>query len=307
MVRQTEPTYIGLRIDVDTCRGAREGVPALLALLQKYNLKASFFFSVGPDNSGRQFWRLWDPGYFKEFVRTALAGVRHNFNGALWRGPMIGKRIADVVQETDQLGHEVGLHAWDHHKWMMKTDRMQPFELRMELEKGYQWLSQVVGHDITCSAAAGWRCSAPSIIEKEAFPFRYNSDCRGKCIFIPDDGHVPQIPVTLPTYDELIYRQGVTRKTYNKAVIEQIRPHQLNVYNIHADIEGGTQLELFKQWLEQVCSMGMKVVPLGELLAHESLQLPKDSIVHVKDDEHQWKSHQASELSLQARTSVPIN
>src|SRR5579859_2558712 len=53
-----ERTHIGLKVDVDTLRGTREGVPRLAALFKKLKVDASFYFSVGPDHTGRAMRRV---------------------------------------------------------------------------------------------------------------------------------------------------------------------------------------------------------------------------------------------------------
>lgn len=108
----------------------------------------------------------------------------------------------------------------------------------------------------------------------------YHSDCRGSSIFRPlVDGKplTPQIPVTLPTYDELIGRRGISDENYNAVLLELIEAQKLNVLTIHAEVEGIAKQDLFREFLEESARRGISFVPLGKLLP-ESGEIPLGSI-----------------------------
>lgn len=269
----TDPiTRVGLRIDVDTFRGTRDGVPRLLDIFARHHIHATFFFSVGPDNMGRHLWRLLKPAFLIKMLRSnaaSLYGWDILLAGTFWPGRQIGKALGDIMKTTAGAGHEVGLHAWDHHKWQKQVERMSGAQSRAEIRKGFEGLSQILSHNPVCSAAAGWKCTEQVVLEKETFGFRYNSDCRGDTIFRPVvNGQVcaPQIPVTLPTYDEIIGCNGITNANYNETILDLIQPGKLNVLTIHAEVEGIICAAMFEDFLERAQERRIQFVPLSDLL-----------------------------------------
>lgn len=269
---EDSPLTVGLRVDVDTWRGTRDGVPALLKIFAERDILASFFFSVGPDNMGRHLWRLLKPRFLIKMLRSnaaSLYGWDILLRGTLWPGPIIGRGLSQLIRDTDTAGHEVGFHAWDHHRWQARSERLSRNEMRVEMTQGMDMLKDILGHPVSCSAAAGWKCNDDVLLEKQRFGYAYNSDCRGVSIFRPQVGQTlcsPQIPVTLPTYDEVIGRAGISDENYNAYILNQLKPDALNVYTIHAEVEGIARCELFKQFLQLAAQGKIHFVSLGSLL-----------------------------------------
>ena len=279
---------IGLRIDVDTFRGTKIGVPDLCEILSTHNLTASFFFSVGPDNMGRHLWRLLRPAFFFKMLRTkasSLYGWDILLKGTFLPGPVIGDRLADIIRAVSNKGHEIGLHAWDHYHWQTHIDTMDPPTLRRSLIKGFDELMRITGTPPSCSAAPAWKCSKQVLLEKERLSFQYNSDCRGRSVFYPTvDGKTlsqPQIPVTLPTYDEVIGHQGVSERNYNDYILSLAQPEKLNVLTVHAEVEGISHAKMFDRFLKKARSKGMTFVPLGTFLK-DNTPIEKSSIERGK-------------------------
>lgn len=263
---------IGLRVDVDTLRGTRLGVPVICRTLAEHGWRASFFFSVGPDNMGRHLWRLFRPRFLIKMLRSnapALYGWDILLRGVFWPGPMIGPRCAEAIQAAAAAGHEIGLHAWDHQAWQARVERWPEETIRNQLRRGYDLLAGIIGRPPAASAAPGWRCTPRALSVKDEFGFAYNSDCRGESVFCPRvDGRrlrTPQVPVNLPTYDELIGHDGVTAGNYNRRLLDLIQPDHYNVLTIHAEVEGIAAAELFREFAEAVAARGGRCCPLGDL------------------------------------------
>jgi len=264
----------GLRIDADTFRGTRLGVPNLCKLLESRSIQATFYFSVGPDNMGRHLRRLLKPAFLTKMLRSKAPGLYGwdiLLRGTFGNGPVIGEKLQDIIRQVSDAGHEIGLHAWDHHAWQAEIDSMDPESIFHSIEHGFAALARITGKPPVTSAAPGWKCNNRVLLEKSKFPFKYNSDCRGTDIFLPlIDGkqlNQPQVPVTLPTYDEIIGTNSISDSNYNEHIISLMRNNALNVLTIHAEVEGLSRQQLFTDFIGKFYDKNGTFLPLGKLLA----------------------------------------
>jgi undecaprenyl phosphate-alpha-L-ara4FN deformylase len=202
--------------------------------------------------------------------------------GTFWPGPVIGERLPHVLRTAAKGGHEVGFHAWDHYGWQAHIDTMESHAIHHHLSIGVELLERTLDSTITCSAAPAWKCNDLVLLEKSKFPFRYNSDCRGESIFLPvvqgQELSQPQIPVTLPTYDEAIGRNGVSESNYDDYMLSLLEPEKLNVLTTHAEVEGIACGAMFQRFVKMAQSRGASFVPLGAFL-EDSPQIGRGALV----------------------------
>ena len=242
---------LALKIDVDSHRGYREGVPSLLELFDRRNIIASFFFSMGPDKL---------PGFWSRLRGETC--------------PTIISSAPGIIRDADRRGHDCGIHAWNPQEWKRDLDRLPVTTLEAILRKAVKNYIERTGHAPHGSAAPGWCVSDMSLRIQDELNVEYGSDTLGFYPFIPKMGRkifsTPQIPTTLPQLEQV-------RKQHPALKIEQLASTMieslqdgLNVLSLRAENEGIAQLELMEKILE--CCKSNEVRVLDLLSVSKTLQ-----------------------------------
>ncbi|GFO67026.1 4-deoxy-4-formamido-L-arabinose-phosphoundecapren ol deformylase [Geomonas limicola] len=263
---------IALKVDVDTFAGTRDGVPRLLEIMERAGIKATFYFSMGPDNSGKAIRRVFTrKGFLKKMLRTGAPsayGLRTMLYGTLLPAPDIAASFPGILKETAARGHETGVHCWDHVYWHDYLPRLSRDRVASELKRAAELFQRIIGTAPQSTAAPGWTVSATSLELQDAMNLEYCSDGRGYAPFYPVfDGkrfNTLQIPSTWPTLDEILGANGIDAGNVNDFYLSQMK-NGLNVHTIHAEMEGGVMAESFIDLIERLKNKGARFVTLYEV------------------------------------------
>ena len=272
-----EHTRIGLKVDVDTLRGTREGVPRLMALLGRLGMDATFYFSVGPDNTGRAMRRVFRKGFAQKVARTSVLkhyGLKTLLYGVLLPGPDIGRLAGGVMRSVHDAGFEVGLHTYDHVRWQDYVAGATAAWTRAEFERGLTAFERVFGFAPQSHAAAGWQINAHGLELEREYGLRYASDTRGGAPFFPvlaqGISTCPQLPTTLPTFDEILGLDGVDESSIADAVFRLSAAadplgETLQVFTLHAELEGMRLLDAFESLLVKWRESGASIMRMAKI------------------------------------------
>ena len=261
---------LGLKIDVDTYWGMKNGVPCLLQTLKEFNLKGTFFLSIGPDNSGRAALQLIkNPLFLRKMMRTkaaALYGWKTALYGTLLPAPMIALSFPEIVKEIIAAGHEVQFHAWDHRRWQDELANKSESWIRQWFAKGIAGFEKLTGNKPTAFGAPSWLIDDRVMAIIKEYKFEYLSCTRAKTLFIHEIANVLEIPSDLPCFEEIAAQKSVS------IISELIKYGDTHVLPVHAEVEGGMFNEKFKQLLKSALDMGSSIVPLKEIKSKLTLQ-----------------------------------
>jgi len=250
---------LALKIDVDTYQGIRDGAARLASYLQSEKIPASFFVSLGPDNSGWAAVRVFrHPGFLKKMQRTSavsLYGLRTVLSGTLWPARPMGTSFAAELRRWRDLGFEVSPHGYDHILWHDRAAAWDPSRAAEELAKTVDVYRHIFGENPRSFAAPGWQAGPGTWQAMESLDLLYHSDTRGEAPYYPavNGKTLPtlEIPTTLPTWDEMLAWDGVTADSLPDRTWSLLSGDRLNVWTIHAEFEGTAYFPQFKAFIDR--------------------------------------------------------
>ncbi len=245
-----------IKIDVDTFHGMKDGIPRMLSLFDELKIKASFFVTMGPDNSGKALRRIFmHRGFLKKMLRTKagkMYGKRTLFYGTLLPAPRVGESAPELLREIEKRGHEVSIHGYDHVKWHDFVERMNEKKTREEFMKAVAAYEKIFNRKPASSAAPGWQLTPSSLKAQNELKLVYISDTRGQFPYFPKVGgkvhDTLELPTTLPTMDEVI--GAVSDENMLASLVSRAEKQKLCVFTAHTEVEGMSYFSQFKKFLE---------------------------------------------------------
>jgi undecaprenyl phosphate-alpha-L-ara4FN deformylase len=270
---------LGLKIDVDTYRGMKSGVPRLLSLLRAEGLRATFYLSIGPDASGRALLQvLKNPLFLRKMVKTgagSLYGFRTALYGTLLPSPLIALSFPELVRQVIAEGHEVQFHAWDHRRWQDELTARPEGWIREWFEKGLEGFERLMGQRPSSFGAPAWLIDDRVLSILRGYNFAYLSCTRASSPFIHEGTELIEIPSDLPCFEEI----GFTAS--DDPLLAALGSGSIHVLPVHAEVEGGLMGDRFVHLMHAVKKMDYRILPLGEilpLLDRESLPVRRFSL-----------------------------
>jgi len=295
---------LALKIDVDTFRGTRDGVPRLAEILRRHGAGATFLFSLGPDHTGRAVRRALRPGFMGKVKRTSVLehyGLKTLMYGTLLPGPDIGRRCAAELRAVRDAGFECGIHCWDHVRWQDFVAAQDAAWTERELRRACDRFEEVYGTPARVHGAAGWQTNVHAARFLARKGFAYTSDTRGTHPYLPvwagepvrtgepmrtgEPVALPELPTTLPTLDELIGLDGVTPDNVADRLLALTArpPEHGHVYTLHAELEGARLAPAFERLLAGWRAQGYRLAALGDVAASLAVDgLPRHEVVFAE-------------------------
>lgn len=186
----TEKTFT-LRVDLETHKGIKEGVPKLLDLLKKYGIKASFYLTMGGESNPLEIFKNRGDMKSSGERKIKVWSLKDKLRMAINPKNFVRENIK-VLQRIINEGHELGLHGWKHREW---TRALEKISIPIRIKKSYEEYVRLFHKKPISWASPGFNVNEKVLRSLEENNILLTSDFTGEK---PEHyGKIKNIPITI--------------------------------------------------------------------------------------------------------------
>ncbi|MBS3934585.1 MAG: hypothetical protein KGZ43_00305 [Sulfuritalea sp.] len=242
---------IALRIEA-TGYGARHVLPALAGMLRTRNAGASFVFALGSD----------------------------------WLGRSLARHCLGTLRQLRDACFDLGFYGWEPDLSPRRIARADAAWTAARIGRMHQTFLRAFESPPTLHAAPGWLSHPHALRLTQRLGLACASDTRGRHPFVPVwNGEIvrcPQIPVTLPTLDELAAAPNTASADPVAALLALTAdpPPHGHVFSLNADRSALRSIQAIERLLTGWSEQGYAIVSVQGLASRFTLDgLPRHEIV----------------------------
>lgn len=238
---------VGLKIDIFAREGLQETLPAVLEMLNEYQLEATFFPALGPDPA-------------------ATAGL---LGGLSVADPGLDIETKYAFLSIKEEGHELGAVVYDVDQWRRHILERDAAWTGGQLRAGVRVFEELFDERPRAVAVPDFLINADTPLLEAALGFDYACDTRGLSPYFPvsaaGSSRCPQIPVTLPRIEEAVAAGESLDDVHQYLFMESqkpLRPGHLFNFTLGDPAHLGVLEKLIIMWM----GSGRELVPVRQLL-----------------------------------------
>lgn len=235
-----------IRIDLESQKGIRDGLPRLLKLFKKHNVKGSFYLTMGGESNifeilknrgklktaGTRNIKLWS---FKDKLRMVL--MPSDFVSK-------NKKTLKRILEED---HELGLHGWKHREWTRNLDKVN---VKKRLNQMIYRYKRYFGTYPTSWTSPGFNINKSVLLELKNKEITHISDFDKR----KDIGGIKNIPITIcgknrMPFIEYWVGEGKTDEEIFEIFKRELRGKNFVSFYLHGMFEGRFKIDLLEKMI----------------------------------------------------------
>ena len=235
-----------ISIHVDGYYGLVKGVPNLLNLFDKYNIKATFFINMGREANLFQLLKYRKNSQISDKDRKVFSrySKKEMMKMALFNRALGGKHKR-LLREIVKRGHEVNPHCWSHLLWSKNFEGINHLREIQKMKKSY---FKIFGKNPKGFAPPTWKFNdkVVDILIKEGFSYLSVDNCLKK---ITKKQGLKIIPLSFGKNIEELRNEKKTWEEILSIYKKEMGREYVNLY-FHADYEGIGGINLFEDVLK---------------------------------------------------------